>query len=467
MTKNSTNDSSGTAVDFAQIDNTGGSDVVLLDNLIPLTTNSYTLGSSTNKYSTCFASTVDVSNVTSAGNVNFNPTGDVTTQKIVRPLTDNATTLGTAIRRWSTTFSTNVSTDNVTSAGNVNINPTGTVVVAKDVLPDVTASRNLGSNALRYAAVHTGVVRNNSGDVALQAGTGFNVTSDKSIVPSVDNTHSIGLTGSTWLNVRATNVVASSVVTPVITTSTITPLLLDPLGGNIRWATFLEPASNACRIGASGNRVSNGFFDNLNTTGVETSQVTTSSGSLTLTTASGGDDIVQQRRIRPNTDLVHSLGSTSLRYTGVHALNFVSSASQVYTAFTTVPSNVSSTTFIDVPLGVISNPNYNGGTVNTFKVPSNGLYRFEFTNDVTTLGSDTRMYFSLTQDGTPIWPTVGALEHIVGGAYARKTERFVMTFELLSGFTTARFAIRMRVSAGTVSNQVLTSALLIRVHAFD
>jgi hypothetical protein len=107
----------------------------------------------------------------------------------VIPSADNTKTLGESATRWSTVFAPIINsgpaTDLTLSAGSNFIKPPNDIAT------------NLGTGAARFASILTTNVNSGTSDLSL--------TPNAAVVPNADNTKSLGISGTRWSNLYATN----------------------------------------------------------------------------------------------------------------------------------------------------------------------------------------------------------------------------------------------------------------------
>lgn len=143
-------------------------------NVLPNVTNTYQLGSSSNRWLALHARDVTsygatVLGASSSDNITFNARAAST----LNPASNNAYDLGASSLRWATVFGQNMDTNTLTvnSTTNVSTINTGAINTAGFILPTSNLSLNIGSASLRFANMYAGQFHAN-GNIFVSTGNG-------------------------------------------------------------------------------------------------------------------------------------------------------------------------------------------------------------------------------------------------------------------------------------------------------
>lgn len=229
-------------------------------------------------------------------------------------------------------------------------NPSGPFQVFDDILPLSDNTYTIGSAALRWKEVHTLQIwtprlASLTNDLTLNAATGFNVVTQKSMVPDQDAVHYCGFSTKRWQTVHAVNALFDTVSSQVGV-----PLTLAPAAGqDILLTATLRPLTDlTVDLGSALLRYTNVYGQTVNATTVATTTVnTTNITATTLTmnntittptgidlnlTAATGRNVVCSQTCRPDTDNSRNSGSSSQRWSNLHAVTTNTNTVSSYSA---------------------------------------------------------------------------------------------------------------------------------------
>lgn len=216
-------------------------------------------------------------------------------------------------------------------------NPNGPFQIFDDVLPSVDNTYNIGSNALRWkngyfsTNIFCPLITGPTADLTLNAATGFNIVSSKSLIPDQDNLHFCGFGNKRWQAAHAVTVFAD-----VLSSETGTDLTLTPATGQtIRNTTTILPTADITTdLGSGSFRYANVYGQTINSTTINnttfnTTTVNATTGNIVTVnattvnatasqnlslTASSGFVITANQNIEPSTDSTKNLGSSSKKW---------------------------------------------------------------------------------------------------------------------------------------------------------
>jgi len=252
----------------------------------------------------------------------------VSLQRSLLPSSDGTLDLGSAALKYNNVYcnvinapSFNVDTLSTATTTDLTLTTQGsshTVRTTRNFTPTVTNTQTLGTSALTWSqlyatTVFTGTV-SNSGNPMLFNG---------SIRPSADNTYYLGTNSLRFQNGYIRNVFADTVVeTPTLRAGTALDLNLTTVtaGNNIVAQRNIFPnANNTLNLGSSSVRWATLFATTLNVTTLSLNSLSSSTGSLTLTTPSASDLILLDRTTVPSADITYNLGSATNRFLNLYA----------------------------------------------------------------------------------------------------------------------------------------------------
>lgn len=221
-------------------------------------------------------------------------------------------------------------------------NPNGPFQIFDDVLPSVDNTYNIGSNALRWkngyfsTNLFTPLITGPTADLTLNAATGFNIVTSKSVIPDQDNFHSLGLSYRRWSNVYGV-----TVYTDVLTSPTDTDLLITtPPGYLIKNDRSIQPVTDInTDLGSVTFRYANIYGQTMNSTTINnttlnTTTINATTGNITNVnattinatasqnlslTAGAGFVVTSNQDIQPATDGTKNLGSATKRWQNTYS----------------------------------------------------------------------------------------------------------------------------------------------------
>lgn len=311
----------GTAADLNLTTVTGGNNIVAQRNVLPGTTNTLNLGSSSVRWATVFATNLDVT--TFALNSLSSVTGDLTlttplsSDNIVLdrnsiPSLDNTYTLGSLTNRWLAVYAPTVFTDTINTGA-------GDLTVTGDILPSTDNTLTLGFSGQRFTAAHITTLNSTTVNVpTVQAPTstdltlttvsiGNKIVTGRNVLPNVDNTLDLGALATRFANVYATNVNATSYNANTLSSVTGNLLLTAPLVGDTVTTNrdFTPTVNNTQKLGTSSLKWAQvhgttGFFGTI------------SNNNNWIITAGG---------LQPNNDNQHWIGDITKRYQRAYVVN--------------------------------------------------------------------------------------------------------------------------------------------------
>lgn len=311
----------GTAADLNLTTVTGGNNIVAQRNVLPSTTNTLNLGSSSVRWATVFATNLDVTtfalNSLSSVTGNLTLTTPSSSDNIILdrnsiPSLDNTYTLGSVSNRWLSVYSPTVFTDTINTGG-------GDLTVTGDILPSTDNTLTLGFSGQRFTAAHITTLNSTtvnaptvqaptSSDLTLTTvSIGNKIVTGRNVLPNVDNTLDLGALATRFANVYATNVNATSYNANTLSSVTGNLLLTTPLvGGTVTTnRDFTPTVNNTQKLGTSSLKWSEvngttGFFGTI------------SNNNNAIVTAGG---------LQPNNDNQHWLGDITKRYQRAYVIN--------------------------------------------------------------------------------------------------------------------------------------------------
>ena len=178
-------------------------------NFNPATDSTYTLGTTTIRWSNIFADAAEINTVTGdvIGDLTGNLVATTTTVKNFNPASDNAYTLGTTTARWANIFANAVTGDLV---GNVTGNVTGNLTgnVTGDIVGSINASNAVVSNVATPVATTDAANKQYVTDqlsLGVNSVEAFRLDAQKFAINAEDNqfTSSTGITGYSALHYAA------------------------------------------------------------------------------------------------------------------------------------------------------------------------------------------------------------------------------------------------------------------------
>lgn len=352
-------------------------------NFTPTVTNTQKLGTSSLQWSQMYATTVFTGTVSNSGSpILFNGS--------LRPQSDNTFLLGTTSLRYQNGYIRNLFSDIVVETPQVRagtasdltlttVTAGNSVISQRTVLPSTNNTLNLGSSGTRWATVFTttldattlsiNTVSSSSGNLTLTtAGPSDVVSLNRDLIPDTVSTRNLGNSVNTFANLYCgTNFINT----------------LQPLSSTISVnATILPATGSTFNLGSTTARFATGFFDTLNLTGLTTPSITApASSDLLLNTTTSTNKIVVAKSLLPNADNTLDLGATSSRFTNVYAVNVnasnynantISSASGDLLLTTPLSANVVKTNRNLTPATdntlTLGTPSFRWSTLNAAKV---------------------------------------------------------------------------------------------------
>ena len=311
----------GTATDLNLTTVTGGNNIVAQRNVLPSTTNTLNLGSSSVRWATVFATNLNVTtfalNSLSSVTGNLTLTTPSSSDNIILdrtsiPSLDNTYTLGSLTNRWLAVYAPTVFTDTINTGA-------GDLTVTGDILPSTDNTLTLGSSGQRFTAAHITTLNSTTVNVpTVQAPTstdltlttvsiGNKIVTGRNVLPNVDNTLDLGALATRFANIYATNVNATSYNANTLSSVTGNLLLTAPLVGDTVTTNrdFTPTVNNTQKLGTSSLKWAQvhgttGFFGTI------------SNNNNWIITAGG---------LQPNNDNQHSLGDITKRYQRAYVIN--------------------------------------------------------------------------------------------------------------------------------------------------
>lgn len=312
---------SGTALDLNLTTVTAGNNIVAQRNVLPNANNTLNLGSSSVRWGTLFATTLDITTLqlntlgSSSGTLTLTtPTASdlILLDRTTTPSMDNTYNLGSATNRFASLYAQTVFTNTINTAA-------GVLSVTGDVTPSSDNTLSLGSSGQRFTAAHITTLNASTVNTAtVQAPTSSNLTLTtttgtnnvvlaRNVLPDTDNTKDIGSNSLRFANVYAANVNATSYNANTLSSVSGNLLITTPLTSNTVTTNraFTPTVNNTQNLGTSSLKWANVY----GTTGF----FTTISNNNSWIDIAGG--------LRPNTDNLHYLGELTKRYQRLYAIN--------------------------------------------------------------------------------------------------------------------------------------------------
>lgn len=311
----------GTAADLNLTTVTASNNIVSQRNLLPNANNTLNLGSSSVRWNTIFASTLNITTLSlnslssTTGNLTLTtPSASdlILLDRTTVPSADITYNLGSATNRFLNLYAQTVFTNTINTGA-------GSLTVTGSVLPSTDNSFSLGTSGQRFTAAHITTLNSttvNTSTVQAPATTDLtltttttsnNIVAARNILPNTDNTRDLGSSGTRFANVYATNVNATSYNANTISSVTGNLLLTAPLVSDTVTTnrTFRPTTDNTIDLGTSTIKWANIY----GTTGYFS---TISNNNNWINTAGG---------LRPNNDNQHWIGELTKRYQRLYAVN--------------------------------------------------------------------------------------------------------------------------------------------------
>lgn len=196
------------------------------------------------------------------------------------------------------------------SAASLN-NPAGPDIFFSDnLVPTATNTYSIG-NALNVVSfVQTRqVISDTALALTTASGQPINVTTS-AVIPTVDNTQDLGSVGFRWATLYCSTIGSSGLLTLAPTGN----LVLNPGGIIVPAKNFVPSIDNALTLGTSSLRFSTLFA--LNVQAASTSNLNFSAGS--------GGDITASNRFRPTVTTIHDLGTATFSWQSIFCQSYLS-----------------------------------------------------------------------------------------------------------------------------------------------
>jgi hypothetical protein len=251
---------------------------------------------------------------------------NIVAQRNVLPNANNTLNLGSSSVRWATVFATTLNITTLTlntlssSSGNLTLTTplsSDVIILDRTTTPSLDATYSLGSSSNRWLAVYAPTLYTST----LNTGAGdLSVTGN--IVPSTDNTLSLGSSGQRFTAAHITTLNSTTVNTSTLRSPTSTDLVLTTTtaGNNISIARNLNPSSNnSLNLGSTILRYANVYAVNVNASSYNANTISSVSGNLLLTAPLSSDSVTTNRGFTPTVTDSQTLGTSTLRWSAIHA----------------------------------------------------------------------------------------------------------------------------------------------------
>lgn len=188
-------------------------------NIVPLTDNTFTLGTPNFRWANVYALNITTSTQTISGQSTFNTLLVTGTSRLMGAVTmDNNATIGGTLGVTGNTLLSTLSTSGLATLNSINVTNNETVGGTLGVTGNAALS-TLSTSGL--ATLNSASVTNNAsvggtmgvtGLTTLSGGASItgNITESGNILPNADNTRNIGAVGTRWANIFATNIVSTN-----------------------------------------------------------------------------------------------------------------------------------------------------------------------------------------------------------------------------------------------------------------
>ena len=249
----------------------------------------------------------------------------IVAQRNVLPNANNTLNLGSSSVRWATVFATsiNVTTLAINSLSSATGNLTLTtplnsenIIMDRVTLPSLDNTYSLGSVSNRWLAVYAPTLFTTT----INTGVG-DLTVTGNIVPSLDNSLSLGLSTQRFSAAHVTTLNSTTVNTPTLQSPTTTDLTLTTVtaGNKIVTARNILPSSdNTLDLGALSARFANIYVTNLNASSYNANTISSVTGNLLLSTPLVGDTVTTNRNFTPTVTNSQNLGTSSLSWANIY-----------------------------------------------------------------------------------------------------------------------------------------------------